>query len=102
MFFCVCGLTPKQLGRGCENTVLPFDPCVNGFRSDPKSRPTATTQTLLDAFKRASRLAALLGIVPECANRMYGPPPRRKRKMKMTGWSAQMYSAFVGAQSSWP
>src|SRR5438132_2217906 len=33
---------------------------------------------------------------------MYGPPLCRKRKTKMTGWSAQMYSAFVGAQSSWP
>jgi hypothetical protein len=33
---------------------------------------------------------------------MYGPPPCRKRKMKVTGWSAQMYSALVGAQSSWP
>ena len=33
---------------------------------------------------------------------MYGPPLCRKRKMKVTGWSAQMYSAFVGAQSSWP
>ena len=31
-----------------------------------------------------------------------GPPLCRKRKMKVTGWSAQMYSAFVGAQSSWP
>ena len=27
---------------------------------------------------------------------MYGPPPCRKRKMNVTGWSAQMYSAFVG------
>ena len=27
---------------------------------------------------------------------MYGPPPFRKRKMRVTGWSAQMYSAFVG------
>ena len=26
---------------------------------------------------------------------MYGPPLCRKRKMKVTGWSAQMYSAFV-------
>jgi hypothetical protein len=26
---------------------------------------------------------------------MYGPPPCRKRKMKVTGWSAQMYTAFV-------
>src|ERR1039458_2656901 len=26
---------------------------------------------------------------------MYGPPPCRKRKMKVTGWSAQMYPAFV-------
>jgi hypothetical protein len=33
---------------------------------------------------------------------MYGPPLCRKRKMKLTGWSAQMYSAFVGAQGSWP
>jgi hypothetical protein len=33
---------------------------------------------------------------------MYGPLPCRKRKMKVTGWSAQMYSAFIGAQSSWP
>jgi hypothetical protein len=33
---------------------------------------------------------------------MYGPPLCRKRKMKVTRWSAQMYSAFVGAQSSWP
>jgi hypothetical protein len=28
---------------------------------------------------------------------MYGPPLCRKRKTKVTGWSAQMYSAFVGA-----
>jgi hypothetical protein len=34
--------------------------------------------------------------------KLYGPPLCRKRKMKVTGWSAQMYSAFVGAQSSWP
>jgi hypothetical protein len=33
---------------------------------------------------------------------MYGPPPCCKRKMKVTGWSAQMYTAFVGAQGSWP
>jgi hypothetical protein len=26
---------------------------------------------------------------------MYGPPLCRKRKMKVTGWSAQMYPAFV-------
>ena len=30
---------------------------------------------------------------------MYGPPLCRKRKMTVTGWSAQMYSAFVGAQA---
>jgi hypothetical protein len=30
---------------------------------------------------------------------MYGPPFRRNRKMKVTGWSAQMYSAFVGARA---
>jgi hypothetical protein len=33
---------------------------------------------------------------------MYGPPLCRKRKMKVTEWSAQMYPAFVGSQSSWP
>jgi len=33
---------------------------------------------------------------------MYGPPLCRKRKIEITGWSAQMYSAFVGAQGSWP
>ena len=27
---------------------------------------------------------------------MYGPPPCRKRKVRVTGWSAQMYSAFAG------
>jgi hypothetical protein len=27
---------------------------------------------------------------------MYGPPPFRKRKMQIAGWSAQMYTAFVG------
>jgi hypothetical protein len=26
---------------------------------------------------------------------MYGPPLCRKRKTKVTGWSTQMYSAFV-------
>jgi hypothetical protein len=26
---------------------------------------------------------------------MYGPPLCRKRKTKVTGWSAQIYSAFV-------
>ena len=28
---------------------------------------------------------------------MYGPPPCCKRKVKVTGWSAQMYAALVGA-----
>jgi hypothetical protein len=28
---------------------------------------------------------------------MYGPPPCRKRKVRVTGWSAQMYTTFVGA-----
>jgi hypothetical protein len=27
---------------------------------------------------------------------MYGPPPFCKRNVKVAGWSAQMYSAFVG------
>jgi hypothetical protein len=27
---------------------------------------------------------------------MYGPPLCRKRKMMVTGWSAQMYTAFIG------
>jgi hypothetical protein len=27
---------------------------------------------------------------------MYGPPHFYKRKMKLAGWPAQMYSAFVG------
>jgi hypothetical protein len=27
---------------------------------------------------------------------MYGPPPFRKRKVQVAGWSAQMYTAFVG------
>ncbi|HET9100789.1 MAG TPA: hypothetical protein VFN62_10385, partial [Acidobacteriaceae bacterium] len=26
---------------------------------------------------------------------MYGPPRECKRKMKVTGWSAQMYTVFV-------
>jgi hypothetical protein len=30
---------------------------------------------------------------------VYGPPLCRKRKMKVTGWSAQMYSAVVGART---
>src|ERR1700689_3434781 len=30
---------------------------------------------------------------------MYGPPLCRKRKMRVTVWSAQMYSAFVGAEA---
>jgi hypothetical protein len=33
---------------------------------------------------------------------MYGPPLCRKRKMRVTGWSAQMYTAFVGVDHSWP
>ncbi len=33
---------------------------------------------------------------------MYGPPPYRKRKMKVTGWSAQMYTTFFGVCDSWP
>ncbi len=28
---------------------------------------------------------------------IYGPPLCRKRKMKVTGWSAQMHTALVGA-----
>src|ERR1700751_3739508 len=31
------------------------------------------------------------------ASEMYGPPLCRKRKMRVACWSAQMYSAFVGA-----
>jgi hypothetical protein len=33
---------------------------------------------------------------------MYGPPPFRKRKVKVAGWSAQMYTAFVGEGFSGP
>ena len=33
---------------------------------------------------------------------MYSPPHRHKRKMRVTGWSAPMYTPFVGEQSSWP
>jgi len=33
---------------------------------------------------------------------MYGPPPYRKRKMKVTGWSAQTYTAFLGVCDSGP
>ena len=27
---------------------------------------------------------------------MYDPPPLRKRKVQMAGWSVQMYTTFVG------
>jgi hypothetical protein len=33
---------------------------------------------------------------------MYGPPRVCKRKLLMTDWSAQMYSAFVGIYDPWP
>jgi hypothetical protein len=33
---------------------------------------------------------------------MYGPPLRREQKVSVTGWSAQMYTAFVGVDHSWP
>jgi len=33
---------------------------------------------------------------------MHGPPPYCKRKMKVTNWSARMYSAFVGVAILWP
>src|SRR6266404_2955426 len=47
------------------------------------------------------------------ASEMYGPPPRRKRNVwsaaspqakfeDATSWSAQMYTAFVGVDHSWP
>src|SRR5258708_35808564 len=29
---------------------------------------------------------------------MYGPPPNCKRKMSGQGWSAQMYTAFIGVK----
>ena len=32
---------------------------------------------------------------------MYGPPLFRKQKMRMTGWSALMYTALVGVPRSW-
>ena len=33
---------------------------------------------------------------------MYGPPPVCKRNLKMTVWSAPMYSAFSGVCDPWP
>ena len=48
-------------------------------------------------FRRIAKLLihALIG--------MYGPPLRRKRNLKdATSWSAQMYTAFVGVDHSWP
>jgi hypothetical protein len=33
---------------------------------------------------------------------MHGPPPCRKRKVGVTGRSAQMYTAFDGVDYSWP
>jgi hypothetical protein len=43
-----------------------------------------------------------LGLDVRAPEQMYGPPPRRKRKVKVAGWSAQMYTAFVGESSSGP
>jgi hypothetical protein len=51
------------------------------------------------AKARFGMLNAPLGACPipvgQGQTRMYGPPLCRKRKTKVTGWSAQMYPAFV-------
>jgi hypothetical protein len=46
--------------------------------------------------KHRDKAAVLLNIG------MYGPPLVCKRNLKMTGWSAPMYSAFGGVSDSWP
>ena len=63
--------------RSPRRTTLPRD-------SGSRKRLHCTGR--VDRFRAGRRL---LG--------MYGPPPRRKRKVRVTGWSTQMYSAFVGA-----
>lgn len=35
-------------------------------------------------------------------NRMYGPPPFCKRKVRSQNWPARMYPALIGVAISWP
>jgi hypothetical protein len=57
---------------------------------------TAAVAYHLPAHRRRSPLEPS-GDLTNRRTRMYGPPPCRKRKVRVTGWSAQMYAAFVGA-----
>jgi hypothetical protein len=54
-------------------------------------------------IKSACRTDDLESLLPNHGQTgMYGPPPCCKRKVRVTGWSTQMYTAFVGATSPWP
>jgi hypothetical protein len=52
---------------------------------------------ILDRFHIVAKMNKALDEFRVCApEQMYGPPPCRKRKVRVAGWSAQMYTAFVG------
>ena len=76
---------------------------ADSFRLLPKEDETSSTWTATQwaesrrgwifIMSRPTMREALRPLI------MYGPPLCRKRKMRVTVWSAQMYSAFVGAEA---
>src|ERR1700732_874777 len=74
------------------------DPVVCKCTSDQTEPPRVATHQLFvpEPRQRSYTKAAPSGLLPSHGQtEMYGPPRCRRRKTKVTGWSAQMYSAFV-------
>ena len=66
------------------------------FYSRADSLSINRTQTAFSEI-RHKRIKTLLHFCIGRQTGMYGPPPCRKRKVRVTSWSAQMHTAFVGA-----
>ena len=84
---CIVGGTGQDSGERSERTRR-----AESWLGEPTKQNGDESRARLGA-------AALFAFA---GHNMYGPPQSCKRKLKMTIWSAPMYSAFVGVSDSWP
>jgi aryl-alcohol dehydrogenase-like predicted oxidoreductase len=85
-------LTLEELGIG----FVPYSPLGKGFLTGKIDENAK--------FESSDFRSTLPRFVPEAlkANQNVWSAALSQAKNEVTGWSAQMYSAFVGAQGSWP
>ena len=77
--------------------AIDFESVVQNAPWEAFSGRAVPESVLADAFFEKGQYSVTELRTPE---QMYGPPLCRKRKMMVAGWSAQMYSAFIGVDYS--